>query len=494
MKKGSITPFCAISLTLVASLLFVLLEASRVYGLDRYATLRAEAGIDSVCAEYQPFLWQQYGLLFLDGAYGTEQFSTGYVSERLENHLKENCDTTDWLEEWLGLDLFALTVDNLLLEGYALATDDEGELFLNYVAEREKENLPLGVAEDLCAMYQQADAMEEKYGGIEDSIAKAQRVLSEVKEAWFMEKEAERETPDTTILEEALSNARQMQNGGTLKMIFEDASSISQKISKLPSDLQARVKEEGTMHIATNKDWYRKILVLIYMEEYFANYTDPKAGHFLDYEMEYVICGKETEWENLAGALERLMLIREAANVAYLIQDQEKMALAEGLAELVGLMAGENPGVVKVIQAGIIGAWAYMESVLDVRTLVSGGLIPLVKADGEWTTELTNLFAVFDETAKAKACAEGLNYVDYLKQILFMTGNQKLAYRMMEVMEMGMQSQELYRNCRMDHMVVALRYKVQFESRPVFCELVTIGEIYRGNYFFLKEVERSYIP
>ena len=35
MKRGSITPFCALSLMLVASFLLVLLESARVYTLDR---------------------------------------------------------------------------------------------------------------------------------------------------------------------------------------------------------------------------------------------------------------------------------------------------------------------------------------------------------------------------------------------------------------------------------------------------------------------------
>ena len=96
MKKGSITPFCALSLMLVASLLFALLESARIYKLDTYAKLKAESGMDSLCGGYQPFLWQQYGLLFLDGAYGTEQFSMAYVSEELEKQIEESMGTADF--------------------------------------------------------------------------------------------------------------------------------------------------------------------------------------------------------------------------------------------------------------------------------------------------------------------------------------------------------------------------------------------------------------
>ena len=32
-----------------------------------------------------------------------------------------------------------------------------------------------------------------------------------------------------------------------------------------------------------------------------------------------------------------------------------------------------NPAVVKIVQIGVVAAWAYVESILDLRTLLSGG-------------------------------------------------------------------------------------------------------------------------
>ena len=505
MRRGSITPFCAMSLMLIASLLLTLLEGARVYGLECYADMKAETGMDSVCGEYQPFLWQQYGLLFLDGAYGTENFSVDYITESLEKHLDANCDTRGWIQEELSLDLFQLRVDELLLEGYSLVTDGKGEIFLKYVAERMKENLPLGIAEDLYEEYRAAENLEKKHGGVEESIREAKSVLAEVEAEWERKQEENTETEkekseekaeksDVSALKNVLDNARKMQNSGVLNMIFSDLSTLSKREDLLSIDLEHRKKEEGTLDFNGNSGWYQKLLVLDYMEDFFANYFSEKEGHFLNYEMEYVACGKDSDWENLEGVLKRIMLIREASNVTYLLQDKEKMALAKGLAEIVGLMAGENPGVVKIIQIGIIGAWAYMESVLDVRTLITGGKIPLIKQEREWTTELTNLLAVFDKEAKAKMCEKGFGYVDYLKQVLFTMDNQKLAYRMMEVMEIGLRQVKEYENCRMDHMIVALQYKVKFRSQPVFSSLVSIGEKYEGNYYFSKNLKRSYVP
>lgn len=507
MRKGSITPFCALSLMLVASLLFALLESARFYGLERYAVMKADAAMDSVCAEYQPYLWQQYGLLFLDGAYGAEQFSMGYVMEQLGRYMEANCEVTDGLENWMGVDLFRMKKGEILLEGYALATDDNGNLFLNYVARREKENLPLGVAEDLLAQYQRASALEEEYGGVEASVAKAKDAVAEAKSEWIAcqeeelakrdnekEPDAAMQAPDTSEVDNLLDFVQQLRNSDTLNMIFGEKSDISMNVCRPIEDMHIREKEEGTMYLKTDKDWYQKLLVLTYLEEYFSNYVNPKEKHLLCYEMEYVLCGKDTEWENLNGALDRLLLMREAANVACLLADKEKMAQAEEVAGLIGLLAGGNYGIVKAVQIGIVGAWAYAESVLDVRALVQGGVIPLLKQNVEWTTNMDDIFSVFDKNVKAKVCANGLSYTDYLKQLLFLMDNQDLAYRMMEVMELGMQNYEEYENCRMDHMIIMLRLKLTFESKPVFSSLISVGDVYRGKYVFAKELERSYVP
>ncbi len=501
MKKGGITPFCALALMVVSSLLFALLESARVYGLDRYATLKADTAMDSVCAEFQPYLWQQYGLLFLDGAYGTEQFSMSYVIESLETYMEMNCSAKG-AASLVGQDLFAMSRGEVLLEGYALAADDKGELFLSYVAEREKENLPLNVAMQLYGEYLDTKELTEEYGGVEESVREAQRTADEVKSEWASRQEVpdmpengqEAEGWNVIEIDGIFNVTRQMQTSGMLNAVFTDVSGISNRKSNLQSGLQERKKETGTMYLKSEKDWYQKMLVLAYLEEYFSNYRNQKEEHFLNYEMEYVLCGKDNEWENLEGALEGIMLIREAANVLHLMRDEEKMALVEGTANIIGVLAGEHPAVVKVIQMGLVGAWAYMESILDVRALVAGEVIPLIKEKKEWTTDLRNLLGDFDKNMKAKECAKGLDYTDYLMRLLFFTENQKMAYRMMEVMEMGMQEREEYANCRLDHMLVMLRFKVYFESKPVFSTLIPIERVYDGKYVFGKEIERSYVP
>ena len=52
-------------------ILMALLEGARARGLNTCAELVSDVAIHSVCAEYQPVLWEDYKLLMLDGTYGT---------------------------------------------------------------------------------------------------------------------------------------------------------------------------------------------------------------------------------------------------------------------------------------------------------------------------------------------------------------------------------------------------------------------------------------
>jgi len=415
----------------------------------------------------------------------------GHVLEDLEDQIKGNCEPEDEAVLLQGLDVFALSKEEVLLESYALATDDRGELFLNYIAERQKEKLPIGIAEDLFESYKDVETATAGYGGLEETVVKAREMLAGVKSE-ANAKEAE--LPDTSFIDCILESTYQVMREGILNTVFADTSFLSDKASQVTKDLIARSKEEGNLYLKTGNDWYRKILVLSYLEDYFSCYTAPRKEHYLNYEMEYLIGGRGSERENLSATLNRILLIREAANVAYLLQDREKMAFVESMAAIIGVLAGENPAVVKVAELGLVAAWAYMESVLDVRSLVTDGRIPLMKEAREWNANSFNLIGLFDKGVKAKDCERGWTYVDYLKAILFLEDNQRLSYRMLEVMELGLQQQKEFSNCRMDHMIAGLRFKVKVKATPLFSTLIPVGETYKGKYIFTKEAERLYVP
>ena len=140
---------------------------------------------------------------------------------------------------------------------------------------------------------------------------------------------------------------------------------------------EKRTCSEGNINYEAESDWYRKILVLEYAESNFSNYCSPKENHAYSYELEYLIGGHEEERKNLEEVVNRLLLYRCASNVTYLLSDREKMLQSETIAAALAGFTG-NPAIIKTVQIAVVGAWAYIESIQDIRALLMGGKIALV--------------------------------------------------------------------------------------------------------------------
>ena len=176
--KGSMTVFVALSLLLVISFLMALLEGARAQGLNTCAELVSDVAIHSVCAEYQPVLWEDYKLLMLDGTYGTGTFSVEKLNSRLCTRISENIENTTAS----GMSLYKLFLQDAQVTGYQLATDGAGEVFLQCVASYMKNNLTREAAKSLYDAYQEGKEVEESDRS-DYSVENANTAIEEAKVA-----------------------------------------------------------------------------------------------------------------------------------------------------------------------------------------------------------------------------------------------------------------------------------------------------------------------
>lgn len=147
-----------------------------------------------------------------------------------------------------------------------------------------------------------------------------------------------------------------------------------------------------------------------------------------------------------------------------------------------------NPAAVPLIQQGILAAWAYVESICDIKALLSGGKVPLVKDAASWKTDLSKLV----ESVQAEYGGEtrGLTYENYLDALLYGKTVKQAAYRTMDLMEKSMQKRNEYAKCRLDEMIVGIRAEVELEADTLF--LGIFGEDPAGGYHFLEKTEYAY--
>jgi len=175
----------------------------------------------------------------------------------------------------------------------------------------------------------------------------------------------------------------------------------------------------------------------------------------LQYLTEYILCGKDSDKSNLNEVILKISVIREGANLTHLIMDKEKRNQAYSLASsLVGYTG--NAAIVKIAQYLIMAVWAYGESICDLRTLLDGGTVPVIKTDENWQLSLDKLLAMdfsgksekmsgdgVDNSGKNNDRGKGLlegqaSYEDYLRMLLLVQNSVEKRYRVMDIIELRM--------------------------------------------------------
>lgn len=103
-------------------------------------------------------------------------------------------------------------------------------------------------------------------------------------------------------------------------------------------------------------------------------------------EVEYLIAGRDNDYDNLQAVVNRIVLHRMPVNMAVLLTDPEKMAEIDSIALTLSLAPGITYGAAKYL---LVACLSYAETLVEIRSLLAGHKIPLVKTGAEWTVDLT---------------------------------------------------------------------------------------------------------
>lgn len=167
------------------------------------------------------------------------------------------------------------------------------------------------------------------------------------------------------------------------------------------------------------------------------------------YELEYLIAGNILDEDNLSGTVTRLLAVREGLNLLHILSDSQKREEARSLALLVTGAAGITP-LILLTSFFIMSVWALGEAVMDIRGLLAGKKVPVLKSREDWTLDLQSLLDMGRQGELGTGGGEkGLGYLSWLKVLLLMEDLIRQEYRMMDIMQMNIRTgQEGFRMCR----------------------------------------------
>ncbi len=234
-----------------------------------------------------------------------------------------------------------------------------------------------------------------------------------------------------------LKRLREMADQGILSLVLPKGGLVSEKRMDIHNSPSHRIAyTEGGVGILEHA------IIAEYGQVFFHHFCDG-GEQGLAYEMEYLLFGRESDKENLVQTVELLLAVREGMNLLHIMRDSEKRSQAEALAVSVTGTLGLVP-LITITKFLIMGVWAFGEAAADIKTLLKGGRIPVIKDKEDWTLSLEQLmdFASSGVLEDAKTREKGLNYQQYLTVFLLTRPGTQLLYRMMDVIEWNLAEEQ----------------------------------------------------
>ncbi len=476
--KAYLTIYLALSLTVLLAVVMALLTGVKKNTIRMEEELALDTAGYSALSEYDKELLKQYDLLFIDTSYG----SSNPDIEEIGNHIKKYADK--------NLENTKLFNSRLVLAGIQdaeIATDQKGSVLKQQIIDYEENNFGIEVLEK---MFSEQGALGEEPEGDELlkrrdenelQLAGEQAPVKTVEKAQYnkeTKKEELYEEEEEVLIENPAEHVNKLRKKGILNLLVEDTSKISGKQVNTDAYVSHRsslLQGSGLLQDKIEKrsiltDGKEKILLNAYIFQKYGYYGQEKENAALDYQVEYLLGKKGSDIENLKAVTGKLLLVREAANAAYLYGDAAKKAEITAMAAAVSAVA-LAPYLQPLIETSILFAWAFIESVQDVKLLLAGGKVPLIKTVSDWHTDLDSILN-FTGASVDGTNTSGLTYQQYLSMLLISEKEENLLFLMMDVMEMDIRKTAYHENFRIDGCVSGFRIAAKFEDDSGECSFL----------------------
>lgn len=288
--------------------------------------------------------------------------------------------------------------------------------------------------------------------------------------------------------EEKLKQVKELISDGIFSLVIPENREVSNKsVSRLSLPSNAITGGYSGRNLA------QRLLVNEYMGIYFADFTDD-IDTPLSYELEYILNGDTSDRINLENAILKILAIREGLNYMHIISDASKMQNAQELATVIsGVLC--LPQITLLIKFLIIAVWALVESAIDLRCLLSGGKVPLIKSRDDWSADLDSIFDILNNNSlrEKEESSRGINYEGYLKMLLYIEEPVKRNFRMMDIMQLDIA--ESQNDFLINDMVYGIEADIGCGAKRLFSEISFFSEEFGGldsGYDMAVKVEKIY--
>ncbi|MCH5275603.1 MAG: hypothetical protein J1E65_07160 [Lachnospiraceae bacterium] len=461
-QDAYLTVFLSLILSVMISLCLLLVLGARENTRRMEIECVTDIGMNNVLAEYHRELLRQYDLFFIDTSYGSSYAHYVQTEGHLLEYLEKNMGSDDIFLPFLYRDPLKLKVDSVKLTQVSVASDDGGAVLRRQAVEVMYQRIGVAYLQQLQSWFSEIKAYKLDSTDVLTRQKQACRALEEWKGNAMTENGMEQTEP----VENPVVGASAFWEAGILNYVTEEKEKLSTQAVPVNACLSNRELLVGTgMNPAVEfeDNWWQQLIFHEYIMAYTGHYGAEKEEGYLQYQTEYIIAGKDNDLENLKSVVNAIFGIRSAANLCYLLSDEEKMEavelLAYGLAILIML-----PEAKDVIKSILVLTWALAESLYDVSVLLKGERVPLLKSAESWHYSLEEILS-FGGVTDGKKGESGLAYEDYLRLFLMLQDVQTTTCRLMDVMEMDIRQTPGNQYFRMDGCIDSLTAVIHYSGR-----------------------------
>ena len=473
MRRGGITVFLSLTLLIVLALFAATLRSVRLSAARFSAANSLDQAVFSLFSNYDKDLLAEYDVFFLDGGQGGH-----FAAGQLLRYMEDSADAVLHPEKALlagGASYLPFDRAAVSLEGYTTAAEGRGLIFAAQAIEYMRDTLGIqGVQRLLAAASSLQSAPQSsaaENGAALDTSSAVDGILEQAaenaQEAPLPEEtapggeEASEPAGDTPAAEvpadfkNPLDTIRTLQHMTLLDIAVPDPGSISDLTLdglSLPSE-RKNLPSLGIVRVSTDTDSLSaRVLFAEYLLTHCGYFTAQKNGALL-YQAEYLLAGKKADRENLLSVLKKLLLLRIGPNMASIYADAALHAAAAETAAVIAA-ALTVPELTPLIEGALIAGWAFCESVMDLRALLSGKRIPLMKNAETFMVNLESLPLLLSAPdSLIKDSPGGLSYPDYLRFLLLTGDTAGIRARLLDLAETTLRTVHGRTDFRIDHCI-----------------------------------------
>lgn len=501
--KGEITAFLSLALVLLISFIMGVLEASTLQSSKNLGRLATDRAIYSVFGEYRKDLLTNYHVFGMDESYNSGTAEEQQIINRMHYYGTENIDHNILAIQYLTDNNGQAFREQVLdyMENFGIK---QIQKYIPYVSEWEETEIEeKETAEKESQVTQDIKDLLDSSGNTGEGDASDNSLPDSAN------------TSETTSAVPALSDSenpfnimKKVESDGILSVIFPENYTLSHKEINLDSQPSYRNLKNGRGSFPARtsaNNPYSRLLFDDYLLRNFstavtssdtsssdeqqeslpalpdtgtassslpavqtaASESDTQTSSSreqladsdksLQYEVEYMLFGKNSDKANLEAAMFYLFLIRCSINFVYLQKDTTKKSEAEALALTVCSLL-LVPEAEKIVTELLLFTWACGESILELRTLLAGQRISLLKDSSNWNLTISALPELLTSKKRlmAKEDSNGFSYKDCLHIMLFLKDPATLNMRCLDRIESNIHTLQNNTLFHVDHCVTKL--------------------------------------